>query len=240
LIEAGINLSSRLGQLLQEFVADGAMVTCVAWEGQLRGFFTFEESIRPDAKMALTELRLLVPAVEILSGDNRSRAERLGKTLGVPAYGDLTPADKLIHLAELRRQFGPVAMIGDGLNDAPALAAADVSIALGCGADLSRDTAAICLLSNELSNLPFLLRLARQTRQVIKLNLFWAVIYNVVGVGLAASGWLNPIIAAVAMVASSTCVLANTLRLAVPMSSASSRESPSLSEQMLKKSATLA
>lgn len=227
LAEAGINLSSSLGQHLQKLVSDGEMVTCVAWEGQLRGFFTFEEAVRPDAEKALADLRSLVPAVVILSGDNRWRTKRLGETLGLPAHGDLTPADKLVRLAELRGRLGPVAMIGDGLNDAPALAAADVSIALGCGADLARDTATICLLSNELSNLPFLWRLARQTKQTIQLNLFWAVIYNIIGMSSAALGWINPIVAAVAMVASSSCVLANTLRLATPITSGPSSSVPS-------------
>lgn len=233
LTEAGVSLNNRLGQHLQEVLANGATVTCVAWDGQLRGFFTFAETVRPDAATALADLRSWVGRIEILSGDNRCRTRLLGEMLGLPARGEMTPADKRARLAELRRQLGPVAMIGDGLNDAPALAAADVSIALGCGADLTRDATSVCLLSNELSNLPFLWRLARQTKQIINLNLFWAVIYNVVGVVLAALGWLNPIVAAVAMVASSTCVLANTLRLAPPLTRAPSRGTATAPEQIL-------
>ncbi|MBC7965691.1 MAG: heavy metal translocating P-type ATPase [Fuerstia sp.] len=126
---------------------------------------------------------------------------------------DLRPDQKVAMLRQVRRQHGPVAMVGDGINDAPALAASDVGIAMGCGADVSRDSAQVCLLSNDISRIPWAIQLAQRTRSVIRQNLFWAFGYNFVGVILAACGLLNPAVAAGLMIVSSLLVISNSLRL---------------------------
>lgn len=126
---------------------------------------------------------------------------------------DLRPDQKVAMLRQIRRQHGPVAMVGDGINDAPALAASDVGIAMGCGADVSRDSAQVCLLSNDISRIPWAIRLAQRTRSVIRQNLFWAFGYNSVGVLFAACGVLNPAVAAGLMIVSSLLVISNSLRL---------------------------
>jgi P-type E1-E2 ATPase len=125
----------------------------------------------------------------------------------------LLPEDKVAALAIARDQFGPVAMVGDGVNDAPALASSDVGVALGCGADLTRESAAVCLLGDDLERFPWAVALSRKTRSIIRGNLAWAFGYNAVGVACAAAGWLNPAFAAVLMVGSSAFVLLNSLRL---------------------------
>jgi len=126
---------------------------------------------------------------------------------------DLRPDQKVAHLRELRQKCDSVAMVGDGINDAPALAVSDVGIAMGCGADVSRESAQVCLLSNDLSRIPWAIELARRTRSVIRQNLFWAFGYNFGGVVLAAMGLLNPTVAAGLMIVSSLLVISNSLRL---------------------------
>ena len=205
--------------------ADGPVVG-VAWNGRIRGVIRFVESLRPSAPPSIRWLVEDGRRVQILTGDHARRAERLAATLGVPVLGDQLPAEKLAWIEE-HRAHESVVMIGDGINDAPALAAADVGIALGCGTDIARHTAAVCLLGNDLERVGWLTDLARRTVSTIRWNLFWAFAYNIVGIGIAVTGWLNPIVAAIAMAASSLLVVSNSLKLARDDDDAVASSSPS-------------
>ncbi|MFN9717743.1 MAG: heavy metal translocating P-type ATPase [Planctomycetota bacterium] len=156
----------------------------------------------------------------VCTGDHRGHgdhANQVGNPLragsGLHVECDLKPEQKVERLKDIRRSRGSVAMVGDGINDAPALAISDIGIAMGCGADISRDSAQVCLLSNQLSLIPWAVTLARQTRRVIRQNLFWAFGYNTAGVILAAFGYLNPAVAAGLMIVSSLIVITNSARL---------------------------
>lgn len=188
-------------------------ITMIGWNGRVCGAFVFRERIRADARRSLQECRRLGLDARVVTGDRRPRAAALSKNLDVPVLAEQLPEDKVAAVRDAQRQFGTVAIVGDGINDAPALAASDVGIAMGCGADLSRESAAMCLLSDDLVRIPWIIELARQTVRVIRQNLLWAFSYNIVGIGLAATGRLSPVFSAAAMVASSAFVVSNSLRL---------------------------
>jgi heavy metal translocating P-type ATPase len=199
-------------ELENGFGRSESSLACVGWGGAVRGVFAFREEVRPEAVAAIESLRQLGLHVAVLTGDSAERGATLARELHVEVHAQLLPEDKVQQLAEARRRWGPVAMVGDGINDAPALVASDVGIALGCGTDLARDSASVCLLGNDLARLAWSIRLARGTVRTIRQNLFWAFIYNFVGVGFACTGRLNPVIAALAMVLSSLLVVTNSLR----------------------------
>jgi heavy metal translocating P-type ATPase len=178
--------------------------------------FLITESVRPEARTALQQLASESHQLFVLSGDRPAKGRFLEKHLRVPGLKiecSLTPEQKVLRVADIRRKHGTAVMVGDGINDAPALAASDIGIAMGCGADVSRDSAQVCLLSNDLTQVAWAIRLARRTRSVIRQNLFWAFGYNTAGIALAATGILNPAIAAGLMIASSLVVISNSLRL---------------------------
>jgi heavy metal translocating P-type ATPase len=211
--ESGLRMSETLRRAIEAAGGADSAVSCVGWSGHIRGAFLFREAHRPEAPAALDQCHRLGLHALVVTGDRRSHAEALVEVFNVPVLAEQLPEDKVAAVADARRRFGPVAMVGDGINDAPALAASDVGIALGCGADLSRESAAVCLLSDDLGRLPWTIQLARQTIRVIRQNLCWAFSYNVVGIGLAATGRLSPVFSALAMVASSAFVISNSLRL---------------------------
>jgi len=212
--ESHLAISPLLRRVLQRAHDDGQPLVCVGWQGRVRAVFTFREELRPAAVAALARCRQAGLHVAVLTGDHMACGAALGAQLNVPVEAELLPEGKVAALARLRARHGAVAMVGDGINDAPALAAADVGIALGCGADLSRESADVCLLGNDLDGVLGAVLLAQRTVRVIRQNLFWSFAYNALGIGLALSGWLNPIWAAVAMVVSSLLVVTNSLRLA--------------------------
>ncbi len=206
-------LSDGLQRAVDRLCDEGCGVACLGVDERVVGVFGFSETLRPEARAAIDALKCQGLQVVVLTGDHTQRARAVAEVLGVETFGALSPEGKLDHLGRLRRDAGPVGMVGDGLNDAPALAAADVGIAMRCGADITRESADVCLLGDDLATLPKMIRLARRTVHTIRLNLFWAFAYNAAGISLAMVGRLSPIAAAGAMVLSSVFVATNSLRL---------------------------
>ncbi len=203
--EQGIAIPAELASI------DTDSRVLLAWAGCVRGVFVLTESLRPEAIEVLEQLKRDGFEITVLTGDHAVAA--WWKSLSVPIHAGLLPEQKWQFVQSLRERGCVVAMVGDGVNDSPALAAGDVGIALGHGADVARDAAGVCLFDSDLRSIPWAIRLARRTVAVIRQNLCWAFLYNGIGIGLACTGRLNPVIAAVAMVASSFFVLGNSLRL---------------------------
>lgn len=186
----------------------------LAFGDQVVAAFWTAEQLRPSAAAAVAGLEARGRDVLILSGDQPARVAAVADELSVRYEAALVPTEKLRTIETLKNGSGGVAMVGDGINDAAALAKADVGIALGCGADIARWSAPICLLDDDLGHLPWLVDLAGATRRTIRWNLLWAFAYNTACIPLAATGIVHPALAAVAMVASSLLVVGNSLRLA--------------------------
>jgi heavy metal translocating P-type ATPase len=206
-------LSSTLHSMIESARNDGRSTVLIGWGNSVRGVFTLKEDVRKEAAATIQTCRELGLDLGILSGDLAVHAKRLGAALGIPASGELLPEDKLSTLNTVQRSIGSVLMVGDGINDGPAMAGADVAASLGSGTDLSRDAGGVCLLRDDLSCVPWMIGLARRTRRVIRQNLFWAFGYNTAGMALAATGMLNPVVAAGLMFGSSAFVLWNSRRL---------------------------
>ena len=212
--QRGDTIDDQTARIVKRALELGHSIVAVSFGGQVRGLFLLSETLRPGAVETLSQCAALGLDVAVLTGDHAARGRALAQSLGVEVSAGLLPDGKVDALRESRRRLGPVAMVGDGINDAPALAASDLGIALGCGADVSRESAGVCLLGDELELVPWAVTLARRTRRVMRQNLFWAFAYNTLGIALAAGGWLNPAWAALAMVLSSSLVVANSMRLA--------------------------
>ena len=192
----------------------GRTLVHVSEDGEARGTLVLRDAPRPGAAAALDELRALDLALEVLSGDRPESVEAaLAELGGVPHAAGLAPEEKLERVqSAITRGESPV-MVGDGINDAPALSGAAVGVTLESGTDLAREVADVTILAGELGRLPWVVGLARRTLRVASLNLFWAFFYNVIGLGLAAAGLLHPLFGAVAMVLSSLIVVVHSQRL---------------------------
>jgi P-type E1-E2 ATPase len=194
---------------------EGALSSvAIAIDGRLVGVLELDDPPRPEAGHVLAALRRLGVACLLLSGDREAAVAQVGGAVGgIDCRSDLSPTDKQAALRELRATHGVVAMVGDGVNDAPALGAADVGIAFGPAADLARENADVTILREDLNEVPRLLELARATFRIVRQNLAWAFSYNSIAVVVAAFGLLRPVFAAAAMVLSSVCVVGNSMRL---------------------------
>lgn len=216
LLEQEIDISSLNQQQVMSLESQGKTVIFLADEHQLLAFIAVADLVKEDSAQAIQQLKSMDVAVYMLTGDNHRVAEYMGNQVGIEKthiFSEVLPQDKAEYVASLQKEGKLVAMVGDGINDAPALALANIGIAMGTGTDVAMETADITLMAGDLSSIPKMIRLSQITMRKIKQNLFWAFIYNVIGIPFAALGYLNPIVAGAAMAFSSVSVLLNSLSL---------------------------
>lgn len=228
-IAAGnVRLMNELGAevpagLAEQFAAEGKTPLFFAKNGELVGTIAVADEVKETSAAAISVLRKLGVDVRMFTGDNRVTAEAIARRVGLNSdqvIADVLPADKERHVRELQDADGKVAMVGDGINDSPALARADVGLAIGTGADIAKEGADVVLMRSDLMDVARAIELSRATIRNIKQDLFWALFYNGIGIPLAAgvffplTGWqLSPMFGAAAMSLSSVCVVSNALRL---------------------------
>lgn len=202
-----------LAEIASQYEASGATVVYVGWESKVRGVIAIADQLKDTTPAAMTELKKLGLTPVLLTGDNEVVASAVARELGIETViADVMPEDKVAVVADLGSS-GPVIMVGDGVNDAAALATADLGIAMGSGTDVALEAADIALIRSDVMSVVDAIRLSRATLRTIKGNLFWAFAYNVAALPLAALGMLNPMIAGAAMAFSSVFVVSNSLRL---------------------------
>ncbi|WP_431907837.1 heavy metal translocating P-type ATPase [Nonomuraea jabiensis] len=207
-------LSVELERKVADEQAKGRTAVAVGWDGQARAVLVVADVVKPTSKQAISELRALGLTPVLLTGDNEAVARMVAAEVGIDeVIAEVLPADKVEVVKKLQAEGRVVAMVGDGVNDAAALAQADLGLAMGTGTDAAIEAADLTLVRGDLRVAPEAIRLSRSTLKTIKGNLFWAFAYNVAALPLAALGLLNPMIAGAAMAFSSVFVVSNSLRL---------------------------
>ncbi|MCI2267162.1 heavy metal translocating P-type ATPase [Sediminivirga luteola] len=214
LADWGQHLDEQLAATKQHAESQGKTVVAVGWDGQARGLLVVADQIKPTSAEAIGHFKQLGLTPVLLTGDNQRVAEQVAAEVGIDeVIAEVLPQQKVDVVAGLQQQGKTVAMVGDGVNDAPALAQADLGLAMGTGTDVAIEAADITLVRGDLRAAADAIRLSRKTLGVIKTNLFWAFAYNTSAIPLAAFGLLNPMLAGAAMAFSSVCVVTNSLRL---------------------------
>lgn len=203
----GLEMPKEIARQAEAWKDAGRVVVYAGWGGRVRGIVGLGETIRAEAPDAIRQLQSHGLNLGVLTGDEARAGERLQGALGIPVQAALSPQEKMERLAE------NAAMVGDGINDGPALAAATVGLAMNHGTDLARTASDVVLMRDDLRVIPWLFDLTRETMKRVRQNLGWAVVYNLVGVALAMAGLLQPVFAALAMVMSSIFVTSNALRM---------------------------
>ena len=208
--------AGELAESANAWEAEGRTLSWLIEQGaqpRVLGLFAFGDTLKPGALEAVEQLKAQHISSHLLTGDNRGSARVVALALGIDdVHAEVLPADKAATVAELKKT-GVVAMVGDGINDAPALAAADIGIAMGGGTDVAMHAAGITLMRGDPRLVPAALEISRKTYAKIRQNLFWAFVYNLIGIPLAAFGLLNPVLAGAAMALSSVSVVSNALLL---------------------------
>lgn len=219
--EYGISLGEEMNKAVWSLMSQSKTVTLIANKQQVLGLIAIADKIKPTSREAVSRLKESGVEVYMLTGDNQQTAAAVAAEAGITHFkAELMPGDKATFVKQLQSQGKVVAMVGDGINDSHALAQADVSIAMGKGSDIAMDVAKMTLITSDLNNIPRAFKLSRQTVATVKQNLFWAFIYNVIGIPVAAgvlyplNGFLlDPMIAGAAMALSSISVVSNSLKL---------------------------
>ncbi|MEU0539400.1 heavy metal translocating P-type ATPase [Nocardia sp. NPDC005978] len=214
LTDWSIALPDDLAAAKTEAEQQGKTAIVVAWDGTARGVLVIADAVKPTSAQAISEMRELGLTPVLLTGDNAATARTVADQVGIDeVIAEVLPSDKLDVVKRLQEQGKVVAMVGDGVNDAAALAQADLGLAMGTGTDVAIQAADLTLVRDDLRSVPTAIKLSRATLRTIKGNLFWAFGYNVAAIPLAAAGLLNPMLAGAAMALSSVFVVSNSLRL---------------------------
>jgi Cu+-exporting ATPase len=205
---------AELNEAADRFISEGKSIVWVGFDDPAVGLVAVADTLKDGAPRAVGRLKELGLETVLITGDNATTARTIADQVGIEAvFAEVMPADKVEKVRELQATGRVVAMVGDGINDAPALAQADLGVAIGSGADVAIEAADVTLVGGDPILVPAAIGLSRRTLRIIKQNLFWAFAYNVAAIPLAAAGLLNPMIAALAMAFSSVSVVSNALRL---------------------------